>query len=80
MVELSFLADFFIKKIKKRGSLGKRPANFTRCFFLIARVAQLLQRTDTIPSSRVFIRHALHTQTNFEAILAILLIIVVFEN
>jgi len=68
MVESSFFAVFFIKKIKKRGSLGKRPADFTRSFFyfFILLVAQLVLRTDAIPSSRVFIRYALFAITFFK--------------
>ena len=63
-VRKAFFLPFFFKKKKKARPRAKRLANFTRAFFFKLLVAQLLLRTDAIPSSRVFIRYALYVIQN----------------
>ena len=49
---------FFLNYIKVRPA-RKKDGKLYMCFFFLLLVAQLVLRTDAIPSSRVFIRHAL---------------------
>ena len=55
----AFLPFFFKKKIKSEARAQKGWQTLHVLFFLLL-VAQLVLRTDAIPSSRVFIRHALN--------------------